>query len=121
MAVGVLFGLSLITSAAYLGYVYNGILVSFMICVSFGIGTYLFNHNGYLIDYTWTTLAAFLPWVGAIFMRFVMEFKLKMQIKKQFGTYLSPALVEKLQKNPGLLKLGGESKELTILFSDIRG
>jgi adenylate cyclase len=74
-----------------------------------------------LVDYTWTTLAAFLPWVGSIFMRFVMEFKLKMQIKKQFGTYLSPALVEKLQKNPGLLKLGGESKELTILFSDIRG
>ena len=55
LAVGILFGLSLITSAAYLGYVYNGILVSFMICVSFGIGMYLFNHNGYLIDYTWTT------------------------------------------------------------------
>ena len=121
LAVGVLLGLILITSAAYLGYVYNGILVSFMICVSFGIGTYLFNHNGYLIDYTWTTLAAFLPWVGAIFMRFVMEFKLKMQIKKQFGTYLSPALVEKLQKNPGLLKLGGDERELSIMFTDVRG
>lgn len=121
LMVGILFGLSLITSAAYLGYVYNGILVSFMICVSFGIGMYLFNHNGYLIDYTWTTLAAFLPWVGAIFMRFVMEFKLKMQIKKQFGTYLSPALVEKLQKNPGLLKLGGDERELSIMFTDVRG
>ena len=121
LAVGVLLGLILVTSAAYLGYVYNGILVSFMICVSFGIGTYLFNHNGYLIDYTWTTLAAFLPWVGAIFMRFVMEFKLKMQIKKQFGTYLSPALVEKLQKNPGLLKLGGDERELSIMFTDVRG
>ena len=121
LVVGVLLGLILITSAAYLGYVYNGILVSFMICVSFGIGTYLFNHNGYLIDYTWTTLAAFLPWVGAIFMRFVMEYKLKMQIKKQFGTYLSPALVEKLQKNPGLLKLGGDERELSIMFTDVRG
>ena len=121
LAVGVLLGLILVTSAAYLGYVYNGILVSFMICVSFGIGMYLFKHNGYLVDYTWTTLAAFLPWVGAIFMRFVMEFKLKMQIKKQFGTYLSPALVEKLQKNPGLLKLGGDERELSIMFTDVRG
>jgi adenylate cyclase len=92
-----------------------------MICVSFGIGMYLFKHNGYLVDYTWTTLAAFLPWVGSIFMRFVMEFKLKMQIKKQFGTYLSPALVEKLQKNPGLLKLGGDERELSIMFTDVRG
>ena len=74
-----------------------------------------------MLDYTWPTLALFLPWVGAIFMRFVMEYKLKMQIKKQFGTYLAPAMVEKLQKNPNLLQLGGESKELTILFSDIRG
>ena len=121
LAVGILFGLILVTSAAYLGYVYNGIFVSFMTCVSFGIGMYLFNHNGYLIDYTWTTLAAFLPWVGAIFMRFVMEYKLKMQIKKQFGTYLSPALVEKLQKNPGLLKLGGDERELSIMFTDVRG
>jgi adenylate cyclase len=121
LAVGTLLGLILVTSAAYLGYVYNGILVSFMICVSFGIGMYLFKHNGYLVDYTWTTLAAFLPWVGSIFMRFVMEFKLKMQIKKQFGTYLSPALVEKLQKNPGLLKLGGDERELSIMFTDVRG
>jgi adenylate cyclase len=45
----------------------------------------------------------------------------KLQIKKQFGTYLSPALVEKLQKNPELLRLGGESRELSIMFTDVRG
>jgi adenylate cyclase len=50
-----------------------------------------------------------------------MEFKLKQQIKKQFGTYLSAALVEKLQKNPGLLKLGGDERELSIMFTDVRG
>jgi adenylate cyclase len=46
---------------------------------------------------------------------------LKLQIKKQFGTYLSPALVEKLQKNPELLRLGGETRELSIMFTDVRG
>jgi adenylate cyclase len=45
----------------------------------------------------------------------------KLQIKKQFGTYLSPALVAKLQKNPELLTLGGESRELSIMFTDVRG
>ena len=50
-----------------------------------------------------------------------MEFKLKQQIKKQFGTYLSPALVNRLQKNPSILKLGGDERELSIMFTDVRG
>jgi adenylate cyclase len=53
--------------------------------------------------------------------KFVSEFLAKQQIKKQFGTYLSPAMVEKLQKNPELLTLGGESRELSIMFTDVRG
>ena len=121
LAAGVLLGLILITTAAYLGYLYNGVLVSILLFVPYAIGFYLFNNKSYLVDYTWPTLALFLPWVGAIFMRFVMEFKLKQQIKKQFGTYLSPALVEKLQKNPELLKLGGDERELSIMFTDVRG
>ena len=52
---------------------------------------------------------------------FVSELNQKLLIKKQFGTYLSPALVEKLQKNPELLKLGGETRELSIMFTDVRG
>ncbi len=57
----------------------------------------------------------------ALFARFVQEFKQKQQIKKQFGTYLSPALVAKLQKNPEMLQLGGDERELSIMFTDVRG
>jgi len=121
LAVGITLGLILVTSAAYLGYVWNAALVKILTTAIVAAGFYLFRSSGYLIDYTWPLMAAFLPWVGAIFMRFVMEFKLKMQIKKQFGTYLAPALVEKLQKNPGLLQLGGDEKELSIMFTDVRG
>jgi adenylate cyclase len=53
--------------------------------------------------------------------KFVSEFLQKQQIKKQFGSYLSPAMVEKLQKNPELLKLGGDTRELSIMFTDVRG
>ena len=45
----------------------------------------------------------------------------QIQIKQQFGTYVSPDLVKKLQEDPTLLRLGGETKRLTFLFSDIRG
>jgi adenylate cyclase len=50
-----------------------------------------------------------------------LEYRQKLRIKQQFGTYVSPALVKKLQKDPSLLRLGGETKRLTFLFSDIRG
>ena len=53
--------------------------------------------------------------------KFVREYQQKLQIKKQFGTYLSPALVEKLQRQPELLRLGGESRVLSIMFTDVRG
>ena len=46
---------------------------------------------------------------------------LRLQIKQQFGTYISPAQVEILQNNPKLLRLGGVTKRMTFLFSDIRG
>ena len=118
---GVILAIILIVAACYLGYILNGILITTFLCVPYFIGSRLFVNHGYLTDYTWPTLAVLLPWVGAIFFRFVMEFKLKQQIKKQFGTYLNPKMVDALQKNPDLLKLGGENKQLTILFSDIRG
>jgi adenylate cyclase len=57
----------------------------------------------------------------AYVVKFVSEFLQKQQIKRQFGTYLSPDLVAQLQRNPELLVLGGDSKELTILFTDVRG
>ena len=118
---GIILALILIISACYLNYFLNGILIILTLCAPYFIGFRLFVNNGLLLDYTWPTLAVLLPWVGALFFRFVMEFKLKQQIKKQFGNYLSRDMVDKLQKDPSLLKLGGETKELTILFSDIRG
>ena len=118
---GVILAIALIVIACYFSYILNGIAILVFLCVPYFIGLNLFIKYGYLADYTWPTLAVLLPWVGALFFRFVMEFKLKQQIKKQFGNYLSRDMVDKLQKDPSLLKLGGETKELTILFSDIRG
>jgi adenylate cyclase len=82
---------------------------------------YAFNHDLLLIDSTAFTVAVVLVSLHAYGIKFVSEFLQKQQIKKQFGTYLSPALVEKLQKNPELLRLGGETRELSIMFTDVRG
>ena len=49
------------------------------------------------------------------------DYKLKEEIKKQFQKYLSPDMIEELQKDPSKLKLGGDRKELTFMFMDICG
>jgi adenylate cyclase len=74
-----------------------------------------------LYDVTYPIAALLLVFGTAAFSRALEEFRLKQQIKKQFGTYLSPDMVEKLQKNPELLRLGGETRELSIMFTDVRG
>ena len=82
---------------------------------------YLFTTQNILLDVTFNIVAIALIYMHVYTVKFVSEFLQKQQIKKQFGTYLSPAMVEKLQKNPELLKLGGESRELSIMFTDVRG
>ena len=82
---------------------------------------YLFKTHLELWDASYIILAISIVFAHLVFNNFAREFRLKQQIKKQFGTYLSPALVEKLQKNPELLKLGGETRELSIMFTDVRG
>ena len=74
-----------------------------------------------LWDASWIILVTTITGFHAVFNRFVKEFSLKQQIKKQFEHYLAPAMVRKLQKDPSLLKLGGETRTMTFMFSDIRG
>jgi len=82
---------------------------------------YLFEEFGYLVDISAFIVSLFLVYAHSYTVKFITELNAKLQIKKQFGTYLSPALVEKLQKNPELLRLGGESRQLSIMFTDVRG
>jgi adenylate cyclase len=82
---------------------------------------YLFAQQSILLDISFNVLALLVIYLHVYTVKFISEYLQKQQIKKQFGTYLSPAMVEKLQKNPELLALGGESRELSIMFTDVRG
>ncbi len=77
--------------------------------------------QGLLLDISGIIIIGFLYWAAVTFRAFVEQFFLRRQVKKQFGTYLSPDMVKMLQDDPSLLKLGGERKEMTFLFTDIMG
>jgi adenylate cyclase len=59
--------------------------------------------------------------VGRTGLGYLEERARRQRVVTMFGHYLAPEMVERLQNNPELLKLGGEVKELTILFCDVRG
>mgnify|MGYP003111315689 FL=1 len=111
----------LIIGALWLSYIASLAIISVSLFAGPYIGNWLFNNNGWLIDYTWPAVCIFITWSVATFIRFVTESKSKQQIKKQFEHYLAPPIVKLLQKDPSLLRLGGETRELSILFSDLRG
>jgi adenylate cyclase len=106
-----------LTRWTYVGIVFGVISV----IGSYAFSRILFEQNLWLGDCTYICLSLIVIMLHAYGVKFVAEYLAKLQIKKQFGTYLSKALVEKLQKNPELLVLGGESKELSIMFTDVRG
>tara|TARA_R100001224_G_scaffold113710_1_gene100240 strand:+ start:6146 stop:7900 length:1755 start_codon:yes stop_codon:yes gene_type:complete len=83
-------------------------------------GLYLIK-NGVLIDVTWAFISEILTGTTAFYLNYRTQFKLRQQIKKQFEHYLDPGQVKRLQDNPELLKLGGEKRYCTFLFTDVRG
>ena len=83
-------------------------------------GWYLITSN-ILIDVSYSILSMVLISVQEFYLRFNEQFKLRQLIKKQFEHYLDPAQVARLQDNPELLKLGGEKRTCTFLFTDVRG
>ena len=108
--------LMLISGPYWLAGIFYAVLVAAP--VKFGFMSFA---KGQLFDYSWIIITVSVLFMISAFLRFISEFKQKQLIKKQFGTYLAPALVEKLQKNPGLLRLGGDERELSIMFTDVRG
>ena len=95
-------------------------LVGFYFDLAIASG-YMWQKHMILTDWSSIAFIGSIVWAHLIYNNFARENRLKLQIKKQFEHYLEPKMVKKLQQNPDLLKLGGETKELTFLFCDIRG
>jgi adenylate cyclase len=101
---------------------YVGIITSsFFLIGIVPVGHYIFNTYHMLTDATLVMGGLVVVLLHSWGVKFVSEFLQKQQIRKQFGTYLSPDLVAQLQRQPELLVLGGESRELSIMFTDVRG
>ena len=116
-----LFGLLVITFAPNFGPVTLVSVGAVFATVLFGSSWYFYQYHRLLIDFTYPLLSTTAIYLTLIFASFVREQRQRRQIRSAFGQYISPALVEQLALSPEKLKLGGEEREMTIMFSDVRG
>ena len=121
LAVAFLLGCVIIILARFAPYWFIGLKLLSWYVIAVWLSYYFFDKQFMLVDVSWIILTFTIVGFHSVFLRFILEFKLKQQIRKQFEKYLDPRQVAILVKNPDKLKLGGDRKEMSFLFMDIVG
>jgi len=117
----VVFGLLIVWLAPVLNPVSLLLLGGAVAALLAGTSWYLFVRERLLVDFTFPLLASAVVYLTLVFDSYVREQAQRRRIRSAFGQYLSPALVEQLAQAPERLVLGGEEREMTVMFSDVRG
>jgi adenylate cyclase len=121
LTVAFLLGCVIILITRFLPYWFIGIKLLSWYIISVWLSYYFFTTHLMLVDVSWIIITFTIVGFHSVFLRFILEFKLKQQIRKQFEKYLDPRQVAILVKNPEKLKLGGVRKEMSYIFIDIVG
>jgi adenylate cyclase len=88
---------------------------------SFALAATLTFGRGYWLNLSQPTLAASFALFGGVGYQYFVEGREKRKMKRLFGQYVSKDVYDQLVSNPALARLGGQRRQMTVLFSDIRG
>lgn len=80
-----------------------------------------FTGYGYLLDPVFPVLSVLAVYMVSSLINYLRSETERRQVRSAFSRYMHPKMVEELAKHPEKLTLGGETREMTILFCDIRG
>jgi len=86
----------------------------------FGGSFYLFEKHGLLLDPAYPSLVVIGASIIATVTLWRTEILARRQVRRAFGKFVAPAVVDRIAEHPERLVLGGETRELTVLFSDLR-
>ncbi len=114
---GILFSLIIVRIKAIVG----AIFAFGFIAILYGIGNYLFFSKGLWMDLSYSGNNILITYFVVTAYRYATEERYARQIRGMFSSYVTEKVVNELIKNPELAKLGGERREVTVLFSDVRG
>ena len=114
---GILFSFLIVRLRA----IYGAILAFAFISIIFFIGYFLFFVKGLWIDLSYSGNNLVIIYFVITAYRYATEERYAKKIRGMFSSYVTEKLVDELIKHPDLAKLGGERREITVLFSDVRG
>jgi adenylate cyclase len=113
-------GLILVISSLFLGAV--ALTLTSFIAMGFAMGAsyYFYIYHGLLFDPVYPSAAIGVIYILSLIMNYIRTEAQAKEIRGAFGLYISPDFMEELTDNPDKLKLGGEMRELSVMFTDIR-
>jgi adenylate cyclase len=117
----VLVGFMMIVLVPFLGALWTLVLAIASIAVLLGLSWWVYDAYGMLLDMMFPAVAIFIISVVLTYLNYMREERERRQVRGAFSRYMSPALVAQLAEDPSRLTLGGEMREMTVLFADIRG
>ena len=100
----------------------QGMVLSLLVLISFVlINTFIFSRYNLWLNIIYPALTMIMIYLGITVYRYITEEREKKKIRGAFQYYLTASVINEMLKDPSKLKLGGDKKDLTVLFSDIRG
>jgi adenylate cyclase len=117
LVLGILIAFLIYRSGALGSAVLGGAAVAAVI----GISWYAFDAFGWLVDPIYPAIALTAIYLAGTLFVFLRTERERNRVRHAFSHYMAPALVERLAEDPSRLKLGGETRDMTLLFSDVRG
>ena len=121
LVLAALVGLVVILVIPVLGALWTLVLGGVIASVVIAATWYLYTEHLLLIDVSYGLLSSFTVYAVLSYLNYVREEQRRQQVREAFSQYLSPVLVEQLADHPERLKLGGETRDMSFLFSDVRG
>ncbi len=113
-------GLLIILAAPFMNVIVLGVMTSGLIATMFFGSWQMYKDFGLLLDPVYPSVALSVLFLVSSLLSYIRSEAERRQVRQAFGLYISPTFMDELTKNPDKLKLGGEVKDLTVMFTDIR-
>ncbi len=117
LGLGFLIGLVLPRFSAVRGLLFSALILAGFVAVN----TLLFTRMNLWLNMVYPVIVILAVYVAVTVYRYITEEREKQKIRGAFQYYLTASVINEMLKDPTKLKLGGDKRNLTVLFSDIRG
>ncbi len=104
-----------------LGAIGTAVIGAAAMLVVFAASWLAYTNAGYLLDPVYPSIAVLLVYLATSLTGYIATERERSRVRSAFGHYVAAPLVEELARNHDKLKLGGETREVTVLFADVRG